>query len=174
LVHAQSPKKRDQRSAISYQQAISSQRGDLSQDFILHLGERAKITSQLRFDCVVPCGKNIVALETERGDDMRRGRSADGVAAAVEVGGNFQAGLSGGSSGEIEDLLIGIEGLAGPVEGKSREETVLDGIPFGGAGRIVSDGDSEAVGIDELRLEFGLPSGGRQPLLPPVSARMSN
>ena len=37
---------------------------------------------------------------------------------------------------------------------------MLDGIPFGGAGGIVSDGNGEVEGIAHLRLNFGLPGPG--------------
>jgi len=37
---------------------------------------------------------------------------------------------------------------------------MLDGIPFGGAGGIVSDGNGEAEGIAQLSLDFGLPGPG--------------
>ena len=37
---------------------------------------------------------------------------------------------------------------------------MLDGIPFGGAGGIVSDRDGEAEWIAQLRLKFGLPGPG--------------
>ena len=51
---------------------------------------------------------------------------------------------------------------------------MLDGVPFGGAGGVMSNGDREAKTVAELALQFGLPSTGTATLLPPVSARMSN
>jgi len=37
---------------------------------------------------------------------------------------------------------------------------MLDGIPFGGSGGIVSDRNGEAEWIAQLRLQFGLPGPG--------------
>jgi len=37
------------------------------------------------------------------------------------------------------------------------EETMLDGIPFGSAGGIVSDGYGQGKGVNQLGLELGFP-----------------
>ena len=54
----------------------------------------------------------------------------------------------------MEDLLIAVERFASPVPGDLGEETMLDGVPFGSTGGVVGDGESEAVGIGQLGLEF--------------------
>src|SRR5438132_346107 len=51
-------------------------------------------------------------------------------------------------------------GYCCPVLRNLGEQSVLDGIPFGGAGRVVSDGDGDAKGIADLSLKFDLPSPG--------------
>jgi hypothetical protein len=58
----------------------------------------------------------------------------------------------------VKDLVIAVEGFASPVFGDLGKETVLDGVPFGSTGGVVGDGESEAVGIGQLRLEFCFPS----------------
>jgi hypothetical protein len=75
----------------------------------------------------------------------------------VEVGGDTQSGFRGSRADEPKDLLIAIEGLAGPVFGDFREESMLNRIPFGGAGGIVSHGDGEMESIGELGLDFSFP-----------------
>jgi hypothetical protein len=55
--------------------------------------------------------------------------------------------------------------------GNLGEQAVLDGIPLGGAGRVVSNGDGKAEGITYLPLEFNLQAQEVQLLLPPESTR---
>src|SRR5262245_17124212 len=71
--------------------------------------------------------------------------------------GHRKAGSSSGGADEAEELLIAIERLAGPVFGDLREEAVLDGIPFRSTGWIVGNGEGQAEGVGQLRLEFGFP-----------------
>lgn len=75
----------------------------------------------------------------------------------VQVGGDSQSGFRGSGADEVKDLLIAIERLTGPVFGDFREESMLNGIPLGSAGGIVSDSELEVEGIGELRLDFGFP-----------------
>ncbi len=75
----------------------------------------------------------------------------------IQVGGNAVSGLSAGSASVVEDLPVGVEGFAGPVTRHLREEAVFDGIPFGGAGRVVGDGDRQSRGVGQLRLDLGFP-----------------
>ena len=57
----------------------------------------------------------------------------------------------------LEHGFVAGERLSSPVLGDLAEEPVLDGIPLGGAGGVVGDGDAEAEGIAELLLEGALP-----------------
>ena len=71
------------------------------------------------------------------------GFKAAGIMAAVEVGGDLKAGLGLGGTGIFQDLLVGVQRLARPVSRDLGEQAMLDGIPFGSAGRIVGHGDGE-------------------------------
>ena len=79
------------------------------------------------------------------------------ILATVEVSGDRQAGLSFRRPDKIQDLLIAIERFPGPVLGDLGEESVLDGVPFGSAGGVVGNGESQPERVCQLRLEFGLP-----------------
>jgi len=68
-----------------------------------------------------------------------------------------ESGGGGRFLDELEDQRIVLQRDACPVFADFAEETVLDGIPFGGAGRIVTDGDRELVTVDQLLLESPLP-----------------
>ena len=67
------------------------------------------------------------------------------IVAPVEMGGDRQTGLSSGGANEAEDLLVAIERFTGPVLGDLREETMLDGVPFGSTRWVVGDGEGQAV-----------------------------
>ena len=88
---------------------------------------------------------------------IRGGLEAAGIVAAVEIGGNLEAGLGPGGASLVEDLLVGIQGLARPVARNLGEEAVLNGIPFGGAGGIVGHGEGERIGVGQLGLDLGFP-----------------
>ena len=90
---------------------------------------------------------------------MFRGRlEATGVVATVQVGGDGQAALGPGSPGIVENLLVGVQGFTGPVSGHFGEEPMFDRVPFGGAGWVVSHGDSQGERVGQLGLQFRLPS----------------
>jgi hypothetical protein len=76
----------------------------------------------------------------------------------IEVSTDRHAGLSSGGTNEVKDLVIAVERFASPVFGDLGKETMLDRVPFGSTGGVMGDGESEAVGIGELGLEFGFPS----------------
>lgn len=82
---------------------------------------------------------------------------AGGIVTTVEVGGDRQAGLSSGGANEVEDLLITVEWFAGPVLGDLRKETVLNGVPFRSASRVVGNSESQTKRIGQLRLKFCFP-----------------
>jgi len=75
----------------------------------------------------------------------------------VQVGGDNQSGFRGRGADEVKDFLIGTQRLTGPVFGDFREESMLNGVPLGSAGGVVSNGNLEVEGISELRLDFGFP-----------------
>jgi hypothetical protein len=93
-----------------------------------------------------------------KGLKLFRGRlCAGGIVATVEMCDDRKAGSSSGGADETEDPLIAIERLSGPVFGDLRKEAVRDGIPFGSTGWIVGNGEGQAEGVGQLRLEFGFP-----------------
>jgi hypothetical protein len=53
--------------------------------------------------------------------------------------------------------LIAVQRLGCPVPADLAEQTVLDGIPFGGAGRVMRNGDGESQAIAPLPLNLVLP-----------------
>ncbi len=83
--------------------------------------------------------------------------SAGGIVAAVEVSGDRQAGLSSGGANEVQNLLIAVEWFAGPVLGDLGKEPVFNGVPFGGASRVVGNGERQTERVGQLSLEFGFP-----------------
>ena len=60
-----------------------------------------------------------------------------------EVGADSEAGFRFGGTDELEDLVDVGEGFASPVFADFAEQAVLDGIPLGSAGWIVTDGNNE-------------------------------
>jgi hypothetical protein len=75
----------------------------------------------------------------------------------VEKSGDSQTCIGLGGSDELEDFIVAVERLTGPVLGDFGKETVFDGIPLGSAGWIVSDCDVEAEAIADLELKFCFP-----------------
>jgi hypothetical protein len=88
-----------------------------------------------------------------------RGRwfGSGGIVSTVEVSGHRQAGLSSGGANEVEDLLVTFEWFAGPVLGDLGKQTVLNGVPFGSASRVVGNSESQTKRIGQLRLKFCFP-----------------
>ena len=66
--------------------------------------------------------------------------------------------LGAGIANEAEHLVVADQWLGGPVFGDLREQTVLDGIPFGSTGGIMRDGSGDAKWVAQLDLDFGFPS----------------
>ena len=91
---------------------------------------------------------------------------------AVEISSDLKSGLGLGGASIVEDLLVGIQRFGFPVSATS-EQAMLDGIPFGSTGGVVRNGDAQSQAIAQLPLNFLLP-GDAAPLLPPVSARMTD
>lgn len=86
------------------------------------------------------------------------GFDARGIVTAIEVGGYGQAGFGGRGSDEVEDFLVAVERFTRPVFRDFREETVLNGVPLGSAGGVVSDRDVEGEAVGELGLQLRFPS----------------
>ena len=56
--------------------------------------------------------------------------------------------------------FVAFQGLCGPVGGDRPEETVFDGIPFGGSGWVMAEAHLHAEGIAETCLELVFPEPG--------------
>ena len=69
------------------------------------------------------------------------------IVSTVEVGRHSQTGLSCGGTKEVENLLIAVQRLGGPILGDFGKQAMFDGIPFGSAGGIVGDGHSQGKGV---------------------------
>jgi hypothetical protein len=82
---------------------------------------------------------------------------ACGVESGVQVSSHLQAGSGCGGADKLQGLLITAQRLGRPVPADLTEQTVLDGIPFGGTGRVVRDGDDEPETIAQLPLNLLLP-----------------
>src|SRR5262245_55235961 len=85
----------------------------------------------------------------------------DGLAGPVgpvmERGADGQAGRGGRALEVPKHGVPGGEGMAGPGLADRAEEAVLDRVPLRAAGRVVADGDRQAVAVAELLLELLLP-----------------
>ena len=75
----------------------------------------------------------------------------------VEVSRYRQPGSGAGVADEVEDFGVTVKRLGGPVFGDFGEQAVLDGIPFGSAGGVMSNGDGEPKAVAELTLKLGFP-----------------
>ena len=63
-----------------------------------------------------------------------------------------QTGSSFGLADKADDGVKGVQRLAGPVFADLAEEAVFDRIPLGSTRGVVTDGDGESEGIDQLIL----------------------
>ena len=78
------------------------------------------------------------------------------VARAIDVAGNGEACVGRGGGDQLDDDLMADERLAAPVLGDEGEQSMLDPVPFAGAGRQVGDRHGEAGLVGEA-LQLALP-----------------
>src|SRR5260370_38911981 len=83
---------------------------------------------------------------------------ACGVESGVQVSSHLHAVSGCGGADKLQSLLITAQRLGRPVPADLTEQTVLAGIPFGGTGRVVRDGDDEPESITQLPLNLLLPA----------------
>src|SRR5690349_3997310 len=81
---------------------------------------------------------------------------AEWVAAGVAVCAYFQPFAVGGRANQVDHDLVAGQWSTAPVEGDCGEQSVLDLVPFRGAGREVADGDRDAGSGGEFA-EFDFP-----------------
>ena len=74
---------------------------------------------------------------------------------AVEISRDCETGSGAGVADEVEDFVVTIKRFRGPVFRNLGEQAVLDGIPFGSAGGVMSNGDGEPKTVAEVALKFG-------------------
>ena len=79
---------------------------------------------------------------------------------AVQVSRDCETGSGARVADEVENFGVAIKRFRGPVFGNLGEQAVLDGIPFGSAGGVVSNGYCEPKAVAELGLKFGFPGAG--------------
>jgi hypothetical protein len=72
----------------------------------------------------------------------------------------LRAGSGAGIADEAEESGVTVMRLGGPVLGDFGKRAMLDGIPFGSAGGVVSNGYCEPKVVAELGLKFGFPGAG--------------
>ena len=70
-----------------------------------------------------------------------------------KLGDDRQASVGGGGADVVEDRLIVGQWHTGPVLADLTEQAMIDRIPLGGAAGVVTDGDLEAMRVDEACLE---------------------
>src|SRR3989442_4562585 len=97
----------------------------------------ARLTSQIGRNGVVPFRKDFAGLDAQRGDRLSVWLETGWILFSVQVGGHSEAGFGCCIANQVEHLLIADQGLGSPVLGDLGEQTMLDGIPFGGPGLVV-------------------------------------
>src|SRR5207342_2610736 len=107
------------------------------------------------FDCIVPLAVEGVTLDVDGGQFGFGDSYAAWIARAIDVTGNGESFAGRGGSDQLDDDLMADERLAAPVLGDVGEQSVLDAVPFAGAGRQMNDRHGEARLVGEaLQLTF--------------------
>ena len=115
-------------------------------------------------DGVVPLWADMVGADGELLHFMLGDLDAGRVVAVQGRRSDTQPGLGGGRADELGDDFVGAQWLAGPVPADLAEQTMLDGIPFGGPGRVVRKSDAQAQAIAQLTLNLSLPGATLSPI----------
>ena len=74
------------------------------------------------------------------------------------MGLNGQASFGLGVSDIMQDIVEGTQGTSSPSFADLVEQTVLNGIPFGSAGGIMTDSDGQSKAVRHFLLEVALPN----------------
>ncbi len=74
----------------------------------------------------------------------------------VEFGANLQAFFCRWDGDDLDDGLVGAQGLAAPVDRNERKELVFDFVPLAGAWRQVTNGDGDFQLVRQF-LQFDFP-----------------
>src|SRR4030095_1673787 len=87
----------------------------------------------------------------------------------VEGAVDDQSGLGARTTDQADNGFIVSQRLSAPVLADLAEESMLDGIPLGGPGRIVTNGHPQLVAINQFFLESQLPGVTTCAVAPAVS-----
>jgi len=79
------------------------------------------------------------------------------VASVKKLGSNGEASLGCGCADTVERGLVAVEGASRPILADLAEQAMLDRVPLGRAGRIVTDGYRQIVDVAQLLLQAVLP-----------------
>jgi hypothetical protein len=71
---------------------------------------------------------------------------------------HLESGLGLRGTNVFEYGFVGPQRSAGPIVGDLGKQTMFNGIPFGGARRIVADRDLQSMSVDQLLLQMVFPS----------------
>jgi len=88
------------------------------------------------------------------------GFETGGILFSIQIRGHNEAGFGVGIADEAQHFFIADQRFGGPVFGYLGEQTMLDRVPFGRAGRVVSDCRRDAEWIAQLSLKLSLPGPG--------------
>ena len=76
--------------------------------------------------------------------------AADFIHVIKEAGVHPQSGVGGGALHRLERRLMGIEDLPAQAALDLAEQAMLDGMPFGGIGRVVGNAQAQAESSTQL------------------------
>ena len=104
------------------------------------------------FDGVIPLAVEFGGFELCRdgGHLVVADLDSFGVAVGVGLGVDGESGAGGGGADQFDHDLVAGQGSSSPVAGDRGEQSVLDFVPLGGAGRVVADGDGHVDVAGEL------------------------
>ena len=107
------------------------------------------------FDRVIPIAVERMRREADAFHLLIADDHPFGIRTLVYLGANAKSGGGGRCTDQMDHRRQTDQGLAAPVHGDIREQTMLDAVPFAGAGRIVADRDSPSGAIGKaLQLPF--------------------
>ena len=141
---------------------------DLEQEMMAAIAEKARRRSRTTYEDLAPVrelslqgegfwGDSVVPFAVEVVADKIDGihfgvgdLDAGGIGVLIELATNFQTCPGRCRSDQLDDDLMADERFAAPVAGNEREQTMLDLVPFAGAGRQVTHGDGNAEFVGQL------------------------
>src|SRR6267143_3155055 len=96
-----------------------------------------------RLDHVVPFAVEVVSLDVQRAELLRRDLLAGRIPTAIEPSADDETASVGRVADQVDDGLVCPQGTATPVDRDEGEQPVLDLVPLAGARREVADVDRE-------------------------------